>query len=77
MSVAHDVLSLENPAITSSHVTLVSFIFHSKLIYKKGNDFFPPLARRRIKQSKSSRVSIIEEIVISFGGIVISDSIQV
>jgi hypothetical protein len=77
LSLAHDVLSLENPAITSLHVMLVSFIFHSKLICEKVNDFFPPLARRRRKQSKSSKVSIIEEIVISFGGIVISDSIQV
>jgi hypothetical protein len=42
LSVAHDVLSLETPAITSLHVMLVSFIFHSKLICKKVNDFFPP-----------------------------------
>jgi hypothetical protein len=52
---AHDVLSLENPAITSLHVMLVSFIFHSKLICKKVNDFFPPLARRRRKQSKANQ----------------------
>jgi len=77
LSVAHDVLSLETPAITSLHVMLVSFIFHSKLICKKVNDFFPPWQEEEESKANQAGSAALRKLSFPFGGIVISDSIQV